>query len=776
MKGKKLLFAVNLTLIACLVLSPLSVFAQSEEPNPPPVTETTVVEAPAEENVVESAGDAPVTDTSAPSDTPETVTPADPPAVPDTSSEEQPSENNETQSEADIQETQEGETVELQAAELNMEENLPAADSALTAQAQEAEDTAADETPDLNTDEEEVKVDVELDLSQGSVTINDDGEGSELINITGKDTAGNEVKQSAANNSVIRVTQSAETEEKQNVISIILGKAKSFVTVILDKLNINLSKKTPITVNTAADSTVALELDGENKVAATGSNKEDISAIKKTGEGTLVIQNESGDESSLTATATKTYGAAIGGGKSGNAGTIVIDGATVIATKTGNANYSAGAAIGAGAYSNVDEIRIENGANVTATLGSGIGSGGNTSGAAIGAGTGATAGVSGNVGSITISNSKVTATAHGQGAAIGGGQFGTVESITIKNSSEVTAEATFTNAAIGGGTGKAKEESSLGGVGSIDISNSTVEATQNNGAKNNAGAIGAGLNSTVGSITIHNADVTAKGNKVAIKGELKEENVTSVEITEGTIAEGKVSETAFTTVAKSRPFPTADPTPEPKPVVVPEQPKEEDKEEELPPVPVIPTPAAPIEEKTVELIESKKDDDAQQSNIVIEGTTAKITVTNETGEQVDPHEVTIKSVAAFEETGAAEASIQLTAKLVVDIDVAVMKEAAAQSETDDDAVTVTHEDSVITVKSGETALVSVDIKEVVTAVEETVTVKFTQNTVRVICGETAYYIDLTDLGDVGTLTLRLENGVLKIYDKAGNLIKEVVKA
>ena len=105
-----------------------------------------------------------------------------------------------------------------------------------------------------------------------------------------------------------------------------------------------------------------------------------------------------------------------------------------------------------------------------------------------------------------------------------------------------------------------------------------------------------------------------------------------------------------------------------------------------------------------------------------------------------------------------------------------MKEAAANSNTADDAVTVTNEDSVITVKSGETALVSVDIKSVVSATEETVTVKFGTNTVKVICGTTAYDIDLTALGDLGTLTLKLENGVLKIYDKNGNLIKEIASA
>ena len=64
MRGKRLLFAVNLTLIACLVLSPMAVFAQDAvvqpESNPAPAAE---VSAPVEETVVKSA---PVTDNSAP--------------------------------------------------------------------------------------------------------------------------------------------------------------------------------------------------------------------------------------------------------------------------------------------------------------------------------------------------------------------------------------------------------------------------------------------------------------------------------------------------------------------------------------------------------------------------------------------------------------------------------------------------------------------------------------------------------------------------------------
>ena len=186
---------------------------------------------------------------------------------------------------------------------------------------------------------------------------------------------------------------------------------------------------------------------------------------------------------------------------------------------------------------------------------------------------------------------------------------------------------------------------------------------------------------------------------------------------------------------------------------------------------VVPEQTATTEKKTDTIVEAKKDNATEQTSVAVEGTTAKITVTDDKGEFVAPQEVTIKSVTALESTGATEASIQLDTKLVLDLDVATIKSASTS-----DVVTVTNEDSVITVKSGETALVSVDVKAVLSETEQTVTVKFSENTVKVVCGDTAYSIDLSELGGVGTLTLKLENGVLKVYDKDGNLLKEIEKA
>ena len=777
MKGKKLLFAVNLILIACLVLSPLTVLAQDEATNPLPA-ETIVESAPAEDSGGESVTAAPAAEPAAEVQTAGTVeetvtevkveTPnTDTVEVVETVIETETEKKEETQpNEGTSEEESVAETDETEKLEETTEEKAVAEASEPEIYEETAEQLNTVETAP---DTEEVIL-VDLDLSKGDVRVNDDGEDNERINITGKDAAGNDIDKKVYNGATIRVNQANNTEQTENLISIIFNKAKSFVKVILNSLNIKYNDhqedeadeedryedEPSVAVQTESkDSTVILQIAGENKVTSTDDND---AAINKSGKGTLVIQGDNKDKDSLEVEYTHSgRGAAIGGGGSDDSvGTIIISSIKVNATTNGK-----GAAIGAGMNGSVDEIIIGNDSDVTAkSTGRGAGIGG---------------GQYGTVGTITISNSTVAATGTDRGAAIGAGEEGTVENIVIENSSDVTATSTGRGAAIGAGQGDSSDTQE-GHVDSIAISDSDVTATGNS----NGSAIGGGQYGTVGNISIDNANVSATGIK-AVKGEIKDENLTNV-----TDVKNETKE--FSTKAKNSfpdpeaiAIPTAPsapaPTPTPVPVVVVDPPKEDSSDEEVNPVtPVLPKTDTPAEEKKDALVESKKDDAIVQSNVEITGATAKITVTDNNGEQIEPKEVTIKSVAAFEETGASEASIQLTAKLIVDVDVATMKEAAAQTGSTADVVTVTNEDSVITVKSGGAELVSVDVKAVVEATEETVTVKFGTNTVKVICGAAAYDIDLTGLGDLGTLTLKLENGVLKIYDKDGNLIKEVTRA
>ncbi len=184
-------------------------------------------------------------------------------------------------------------------------------------------------------------------------------------------------------------------------------------------------------------------------------------------------------------------------------------------------------------------------------------------------------------------------------------------------------------------------------------------------------------------------------------------------------------------------------------------------------------PAQPAAKADDKLVEAKSDSSDNQATVTIEGTTAKITVSDSNGDAVAPQEVTIKSVSALEESGVTEASIQLDTNLVIDLDIAVVKNAGAS-----EVVTVLNENNVVTIKSGDKELVSVDVKPLLEDAGQQVTVKYSENSLKVVYGgEVVFDVDLSDLEVSGEkLTVKLENGMLKIYDSNGNLLKKIEKA
>ena len=184
-------------------------------------------------------------------------------------------------------------------------------------------------------------------------------------------------------------------------------------------------------------------------------------------------------------------------------------------------------------------------------------------------------------------------------------------------------------------------------------------------------------------------------------------------------------------------------------------------------------PAQPAAKADDKLVEAKSDSSDNQATVTIEGTTAKITVSDSNGDAVAPQEVTIKSVSALEESGVTEASIQLDTNLVIDLDIATVKNASSS-----EVVTVLNENNVVTIKSGDKELVSVDVKPLLDDAGQQVTVKYSENSLKVVYGgEVVFDVDLSDLEVSGEkLTVKLENGMLKIYDSNGNLLKEIEKA
>ena len=218
-----------------------------------------------------------------------------------------------------------------------------------------------------------------------------------------------------------------------NVIKVVnnwVGEAAKELKIRLSNVNIKVEKKVnKAAMDVSGDGKTKVELDGQNVLDSYGTDYPASyqAGLRKQGEGTLIITDETNDEGkkittpksesdtsgSLTAKGAGGNGAAgIGGSAAEGTKNITIEGyATVHATGSGN-----GAGIGGGGYygkekpGDAENIIIQGYATVDAT-----GSGG---GAGIGGG------FAGNAKNIIIrGHSKVKATAR-DGAAIGGGSAG----------------------------------------------------------------------------------------------------------------------------------------------------------------------------------------------------------------------------------------------------------------------------------------------------------------------------------------------------------------
>ena len=223
---------------------------------------------------------------------------------------------------------------------------------------------------------------------------------------------------------------SAENPTK-NVIRVInnwVGDAAKELKIRLSNVNIKVEKKVnKAAMDVSGDGTTKVELDGQNVLDSYGTDYPASyqAGLRKQGEGTLIITDEtddrgnkittpkSNDSGSLTAKGAGGNGAAgIGGSAAEGTKNITIEGyATVHATGSGN-----GAGIGGGGYygkekpGDAENIIIQGYATVDAT--------GDGGGAGIGGG------FAGNAKNIIIrGHSKVKATAR-DGAAIGGGSAG----------------------------------------------------------------------------------------------------------------------------------------------------------------------------------------------------------------------------------------------------------------------------------------------------------------------------------------------------------------
>ncbi len=337
----------------------------------------------------------------------------------------------------------------------------------------------------------------EYDLSQGSIEVSADESGQYVSQV---DAGFVNVTQT----SPTIISQSDSETPTQNTISIsATGGATAEVT--LDGVNIDESGTgnnyngegavTAVSVSPDEDSTVIIELDGENTVKSGRGH-----AGVENNDSNLVIQDENKVSGSLDATG-GAYAAGIGGGYAEDGSNITINSGTVNAS-----GGASGAGIGGGALGNGTNITI-NGGKVTAT-GQAAGIGG---------------GSRGKGDNITINDGHVTATGGLFSAGIGGGENGSGEHIKI-NGGTVIAKGGGWGSGIGGGAYAAGKD--------IIMNDGNVTAT---GASLGAG-IGGGRDGDGSDIVINGGVVTANGGSDAagIGGGMRA-NGKNITITGGTV-------------------------------------------------------------------------------------------------------------------------------------------------------------------------------------------------------------------------------------------------
>ncbi|WP_418451541.1 YDG domain-containing protein [Candidatus Ventrimonas sp.] len=217
----------------------------------------------------------------------------------------------------------------------------------------------------------------ELDLSLGNISFSEEN-GKLTILYSKRDASGQAVTATLIDQSYdkcYRITSSGNNVEKYHLS--VDTPASGELKLVLKSLTITPAEAiAPIQIN--GKSHVTTYLEGENSISINQSGKSSPAGISVAKDAKLTIDKEPGQPGSievLNNTKVSKTGAAIGGNVGQDAGTIHIQGGTVIAKMT--YEDPRGAAIGASVGKSVKEIRISGGV-VTAkgSWGAGIGTGG----------------------------------------------------------------------------------------------------------------------------------------------------------------------------------------------------------------------------------------------------------------------------------------------------------------------------------------------------------------------------------------------------------------
>ena len=278
-----------------------------------------------------------------------------------------------------------------------------------------------------------------------------------------------------------------------NVIKVVnnwVGKAAKELKIRLSNVNIKVEKKVnKAAMDVSGDGKTKVELDGQNVLDSYGTDYPASyqAGLRKQGEGTLIITDETNDEGKKITTP-----------KSNDSGSLIAKGA--------GGNGAAG--IGGSAAEGTKNITIEGYATVHAT--------GSGNGAGIGGGGYYGKEKPGDAENIIIQGyATVDATGDGGGAGIGGGFAGNAKNIIIRGHSKVKATARD-GAAIGGGS--AGWGSYYGGSakGIVICDHATVAARSDTGHGAAIGAAGDNGKDTEAEVTIGTAGATAEQEDVHV--------------------------------------------------------------------------------------------------------------------------------------------------------------------------------------------------------------------------------------------------------------------
>ena len=278
-----------------------------------------------------------------------------------------------------------------------------------------------------------------------------------------------------------------------NVIKVVnnwVGEAAKELKIRLSNVNIKVEKKVnKAAMDVSGDGKTKVELDGQNVLDSYGTDYPASyqAGLRKQGEGTLIITDETDDRGNKITTP-----------KSNDSGSLTAKGA--------GGNGAAG--IGGSAAEGTKNITIEGYATVHAT--------GSGNGAGIGGGGSYGKEKPGDAENIIIQGyATVDATGDGGGAGIGGGYAGNAKNIIIRGHSKVKATARD-GAAIGGGS--AGWGSYYGGSakGIVICDHATVAARSDTGDGAAIGAAGDNGKDTEAEVTIGTAGATAEQEDVHV--------------------------------------------------------------------------------------------------------------------------------------------------------------------------------------------------------------------------------------------------------------------